>query len=166
MSWFLERISFIFCKSWQRFYKTWKTLICTLHQLSKICYCTFLEVIYSMWWCKLNLPLATGDTAIKLVRAAPVPWPITVMLSGSPPKAGRFSLSQCSPAIRSISPKLPCALPRVPVFRKPVCQPRYVITVYILSFYIMIYNILLVSQNKNHLHRYWQFLRQNRLYWY
>ncbi|GJQ86490.1 hypothetical protein Trydic_g10392 [Trypoxylus dichotomus] len=66
-----------------------------------------------------NLPLATGDTAIKLTRAAPVLCPISVTLSGSPPKAGRFSLSQCKPATRSIRPKLPWALPVAPVFRNP-----------------------------------------------
>lgn len=67
-------------------------------------------------------PLATGDTAMKFANAAPVPWPIRVILSGSPPKAGRFSRSQCSPATRSISPKLPCALPLAPVFRNPATQ--------------------------------------------
>lgn len=54
-----------------------------------------------------SLPLATGDTAIKLTKAAPVPWPMRVTRSGSPPKAGKFSLSQWSPATRSIRPKFP-----------------------------------------------------------
>lgn len=66
-----------------------------------------------------HLPFATGDTAIKLTRAAPVPCPIKVTLSGSPPNAGRFSLSQWRPATRSMRPKLPWALPLAPVFRKP-----------------------------------------------
>lgn len=70
------------------------------------------------------LPLATGDTAMKLASAAPVPWPMMVMLSGSPPKAGRFSLSQWRPAMRSIRPKLPCALPLDPVFRKPMNEAK------------------------------------------
>lgn len=71
--------------------------------------------------CKYQaLPLATGETERKLARAAPVPWPMTVTLSGSPPKAGRFSRNQCNPATKSIRPKLPCADPLAPVFKKPV----------------------------------------------
>lgn len=58
----------------------------------------------------------------KLMQAAPVPWPKMVMLSGSPPNAAMFSLSQCSAAIWSIRPQLVmdlfsgCSF----VFRKPV----------------------------------------------
>ena len=73
------------------------------------------------------VPLATGDTAMMLLRAAPVPWPMRVMRSASPPNAGMFSRSQCRPATRSISPKLPCALPRAPVFRKPVAKKRHLL---------------------------------------
>ena len=73
------------------------------------------------------LPLATGDTAMMLLRAAPVPWPMRVMRSASPPNAGMFSRNQCRPATRSISPKLPCALPRAPVFRKPVAKTRHLL---------------------------------------
>lgn len=68
------------------------------------------------------LPLATGDTAMKLVSAAPVPWPMSVTRSGSPPKAGRFSRSQWRPATRSMSPKFPWAELLAPVFRKPKKQ--------------------------------------------
>lgn len=67
-------------------------------------------------------PLATGDTAMKLVSAAPVPWPMSVTRSGSPPNAGRFSRSQWRPATRSMSPKLPWAELLAPVFRKPINQ--------------------------------------------
>jgi hypothetical protein len=65
------------------------------------------------------LPLATGETTRILAKAAPVPCPISVTRFGSPLKAGKFSRSQCRPATRSISPKLPCALPLLPVFKKP-----------------------------------------------
>lgn len=73
------------------------------------------------------VPLATGDTAMMLLRAAPVPWPMRVIRSASPPNAGMFSRNQCKPATRSISPKLPCALPRAPVFRKPVVKTRHLL---------------------------------------
>lgn len=63
---------------------------------------------------------ATGDTISIFANAAPVLWPISVTLAGSPLNAGRFSRSQCKPATRSISPKLPWALPLAPVFKKPV----------------------------------------------
>lgn len=50
------------------------------------------------------VPLATGETAMKFAMAAPVPCPMRVIFSGSPPNAGKFSLSQCRPATRSIKP--------------------------------------------------------------
>jgi hypothetical protein len=83
----------------------------------------------TMWrqseqWSRCYVPLATGDTAMMLLRAAPVPWPRSVILSGSPPKAGMFSLSQCSPATRSMSPKLPWALPLAPVLRNPAAKEQ------------------------------------------
>lgn len=68
------------------------------------------------------IPLATGDTIKIFANAAPCPWPIKVTMFGLPLNAGRFSLSQCKPATRSISPKFPWALPFVPVFKNPDCD--------------------------------------------
>lgn len=65
------------------------------------------------------IPLATGDTIKIFAKAAPCPCPIIVTMFGLPLNAGRFSLSQCKPATRSISPKFPWALPFVPVFKNP-----------------------------------------------
>lgn len=51
------------------------------------------------------LPSGTADDAIKNpTQAAPVPWPISVTLLGSPPNTAMFSWIQCSAAIWSMSP--------------------------------------------------------------
>lgn len=54
-----------------------------------------------------NLPSGTADEVMrKLIQAAPVPWPIRLMFSGSPPNSPIFSLIQWRAAIWSRSPKL------------------------------------------------------------
>lgn len=60
-----------------------------------------------------------GKSINKWANTAPVPWPIIVILSGSPPKNPMFFLSQSSAAIWSHSPKLLGVLSLVPGLRKP-----------------------------------------------
>ena len=46
-------------------------------------------------WKWINLPSSTaGDVIKKVAQAAPVPWPISVTLLGSPPNSATFSCSQ------------------------------------------------------------------------
>lgn len=71
--------------------------------------------------------LATGDVISIFARLAPLPCPIKINFDGSPLNDGKFSRSQCKPATKSIKPKLPCALPFAPVFKKPNTRAIYLI---------------------------------------
>lgn len=68
--------------------------------------------------------LATGDVISIFAKLAPLPCPIKINFDGSPLNDGKFSRSQCKPATKSIKPKLPCALPFAPVFKKPNIQTK------------------------------------------
>lgn len=52
-----------------------------------------------------DVPSGTAlDVTRKFTHAAPVPWPSSVTLVGSPPKTAMFSWIQCRAAIWSMSP--------------------------------------------------------------
>ncbi len=62
---------------------------------------------------------ATGEVMRNWTKAAPVPWPTNVTISGLPPNAPTFSCSQCKAALWSKRPKLLPTFCSRPGLRKP-----------------------------------------------